>query len=113
MSRNAYVAYQGTEIIGRITVDDKASRAAKRHNQAIDHQLEQRREEWVLIPPSNMTIILHQDAGAIPAGLVLSVPHEIGRLLLRKRLSRIIEHEVTVDAVIDGDFEGAIEAMAW
>lgn len=59
--------------------------------------------EWRILPPENMTI-LHQ-------GLVLSVAHETGRWLLHKRMAAILEHDVTVDAVIDGSFEDAIEAM--
>ncbi len=110
MSRNAYVAYQDTEIIGRTTVDDKASRAAKRHNQAIDKKLTEERKEWVLVPPSDMTLTLKENAGEI-AGLVLSVPHDCGRAVLHKRLAGIIEHDVTVDAAIEGTFEDAYEAM--
>jgi hypothetical protein len=111
LSRNEFVAYQDSEIIGRTTIDDKASRAAKRRNQGIDNRLTEERKEWILVPPSNMTLTLHENAGAIPAGLVLSMPHEVGRAVLHKRLGRIIEHDVTLDAVIDGEFESAVEAM--
>ena len=111
MSRNKFVAYQDSEIIGRTTVDDKASREAARHNRTIDKRLVAERKEWVLVPPSNMTLTLHKDAGDVPSGLVLSVPHDVGRAVLHKRLAGIIEHDVTVDAAIEGSFEDAHEAM--
>jgi hypothetical protein len=98
LSRNAWVAYERTTIIGSNAKGIQASAKARKKNQDIDRMLEEQREEWVLIPPSNMTVTLHKDAGAIPSGLVLSVPHEIGRVILHKRMGRIIEHEVTVDA---------------
>jgi hypothetical protein len=84
----------------------------KKHNQQMEHERLELRKEWVLVPPSNHTIMLHQDRGQVPAGLVLSVPHEIGCMILHKRLGRIIERDnVTVDVVLDGDIEGALEAM--
>lgn len=43
-------------------------------------------------------------------GLVLSVEHEAGRWALLKRRALIIEHDITVDAELDG-IEGVIEAM--
>jgi hypothetical protein len=92
---------------------NQINKAARLKKQAakFDARLEKERQEWILSPPSNMAITLHEDAGEVPAGLVLSLPHEVGRMVLHKRLADIIEHDVTVDAVIDGDFEGAIEAM--
>ncbi len=111
MSRNKFVAYQDSEIIGRTTVDDKASRAAKRHNRAIDKRLSDERKEWVLMPPSNMTITLHKDAGVVPAFLNLSMPHDVGRAILHKRMGSIFEHDVNIDAVIDGELEEACDAM--
>ena len=113
MSRNSFVEYERSEIIGRTSIDKRASEKARRWNHSIDTALGKRRKEWTFIPPSNMTVTLHEDVGAISSGLVLSVPHEIGRVILHKRLGAIIEHDVTIDAVIDGDIEGAIEAMAW
>jgi hypothetical protein len=106
-----HVEYGG--IITSPFQQNQISKAARLKKQArkFDSELEKQRKKWVFIPPSNMTIMLHQNAGAVPAGLVLSVPHEVGRLLLHKRLGRIIEHDVTVDAVIDGGIERAVEVM--
>lgn len=89
------------------------SKAARLRKQAkkFDAELAKQRQEWVLSPPSNMTLTLHEDAGAVPSGLVLSVPHEVGRVVLHKRLAAIIEHEVTLDAEIDSSLEEACEAM--
>lgn len=98
-------------IIGRTTVDSTASRAAKKHNRAIDNELSEQRKEWVLVPPANMTLTLYETAGAVPAGLVLSVPHEVGRAIVHKRLANILEHAVSVDAEIDSSFEDTFEAM--
>jgi hypothetical protein len=110
VSRNA-VEYERSEIIGKTSIDKQDSERARKWNQAIDCELATRRKEWTFIPPSNMTVILNNDAGAISSGLVLSVPHEVGCVMLHRRLGTIIEHEVTVDAVIDGSIETAIEAM--
>jgi hypothetical protein len=109
--RDAYCVYERSEIIGRTTVDNKEASKARKWNRAIDTELSEQRKEWILVPPSNMTITLHEDAGAVPAGLVLSCPHEVGRAILHKRLAGIIEHDVTVDAVIDAGIEDACEAM--
>ena len=111
MSRNRYVEYERAEIIGSTSIDKKDAEKARRWNQAIDTALEKRRKEWAFIPPSNMSITLFEDAGAIPSGLVLSVPHEVGRMLLHRRLGRIIEGDVPIDAVINGGIEDAFEAM--
>lgn len=111
MSRYTWVAHERATIIGT-TRGTQATAKARRLNLAIDHELEAQREEWVLIPPSSMTIILHQDAGALPGGVVLSVGHEIGRVLLHKRLAAIIErNDVRIAVVIEGSIEDAIEAM--
>jgi len=111
VSRNKFVDYERAEIIGRTSIDKKDAEKARKWNQAIDAVLEKRRKEWAFIPPSNMSITLFEDAGAIPSGLVLSVPHEVGRMILHRRLGRIIERDVTIDAVVDGGFEDACEAM--
>ncbi len=102
------VTKEYTHIIGRTTVDDKASRAAARHNRAVDKRLAAERKEWNLDKPSNFTLAMLQGAGE---GLVLSVPHETGRAVLHKRLANILEHDVTVDAAVDGSFEDSYEAM--
>jgi hypothetical protein len=99
------------QIIGRTTIDGKASRDAERHNRAIDKRLSEEREEWSLVPPSNMTLAIKETTGAIPAGLTLSVPHEAGRAILHKRKANILEHEVRVDAEIESNFEDTFEAM--
>jgi hypothetical protein len=106
-----HVEYGG--IITSPFQQNQISKAARLRKQAkkFDSELAKQREEWVLIPPSNMTITLHEDAGAVPAGLALSMSHEVGRVVLHKRLGKILEHDVTVDAAIDGDIESAIEAM--
>ena len=109
--RDRYVEYERAEIIGRTSIDKRDAEKARKWNRRIDDELGRRRKEWTFIPPSSMTITLFEDAGAIPSGLVLSVPHEVGRMMLHKRLGRIIEHDVTIDAVIDGGIEDACEAM--
>jgi hypothetical protein len=43
--------------------------------------------------------------------LVLSVAHEVGRMILHRRLGRIIERELSIDAVMEGGIEDAFEAM--
>ena len=108
--RNRYVEYERSQIIGTTSIDKKAAEAARRWNQTIDSELGKLRKDWTSTP-SNMTITLHEDAGVLPGGLVLSVPHEIGRVILHKRWGRILEHDVTVDAVIDGGIEDAFAAM--
>jgi len=111
VSRNKFVEYERSEIIGRTSIDKRDAEKARKWNRAIDTALEKRRKEWAFIPPSNMSITLFEDAGAIPSGLVLSVPHEVGPVMLHRRLGRIIERDVTIDAVIDGGIEDAIAAM--
>ncbi len=77
-----------------------------------DNELAKRREQWTFIPQSNMTITLHEDAGSIPAGLVLSVPFEVGRTILCRRLGKIIERDdVTIDAVIESTLEEFADAI--
>jgi hypothetical protein len=111
VSRNKFVEYERSEIIGRTSIDKRDAEKARKWNQAIDTALEKRRKEWAFIPPSNMSITLFEDVGAISSGLVLSVAHEVGRMMLHRRLGRIIESDVTIDAVIDGGIEDACEAM--
>ena len=109
--RNRFVEYERAEIIGRTSIDKRDAEKARRWNQEIDAVLEKRRKEWAFIPPSNMSITLFEDAGAISSGLVLSVPHDVGRMILHKRLGRIIEREVSADAVVTGELEEAVEVM--
>ena len=111
MSRNKFVEYERTIIIGDNRKYLRTAEKAREENQKLDEQLLARRKHWQILPPENMTIILHTDAGAIPVGLVLSVPHEIGRVILHRRKGRIVERDVIVDAVIEGSFEDAVEAM--
>lgn len=111
--RDRYIEYERSEIIGRTSIDKRAAEKARRWNHVIDTTLGRQRKEWIFVPPSNMTVTLHEDVGAIPAGLVLSVPHEVGCVILRRRLGKIIERDVTVDAVMEGGIEDAFEAMAW
>ena len=61
-----------------------------------------------------MKIRLYKNAGVVPAGLVVSVSHEVGRMILHKRnFGTILESDdVAVDVEIDFDnFEDTIEAM--
>jgi hypothetical protein len=106
-----HVEYGG--IITSPFQQNQISKTARLRKQArkFDAALLKERQEWILIPPSNMTVVLHEDAGAVPAALVLSVPHETGRMVIHKRLAAIIEHDVTVDAVIDAGIEDAYSAM--
>jgi hypothetical protein len=86
----------------------------KQQARKFDAALDALRKEWIFVPPSNMTIILHQDAGAFPSGVSLSVNHEIGRVLLHRRAAQIVERDdFSIDAVIDGSLEDAFEAMQW
>lgn len=87
------------------------NRKLKRESKRIDERLKKQKSKWSF-RGSPMTIKLHQDAGSIPGGLVLSVPHEVGRMLLHKRMAAIIEHDVTVDAdITDNSLEDFIAAM--
>ena len=104
MSRNQFVEYERAQIIGSTPIDKGAAENARRWNLAIDTTLGKQRKEWIFVPSSNMTIAF-QD-------LVLSVPHDIGRVILQKRMGRIIERDVPIDAVIDGGIEDAFEAMS-
>jgi len=114
MSRYAYVEYAKPTVIGE-TAGKAKTYSARQRNQVLDKRLEEQRKAWKLHPPSNMSIILHTDLGAFPGGLMLSVPHEVGRWLLHKHRYRcsIIEHDVNIDALIEGSFEDAIEALGW
>ncbi len=87
------------------TAQVKLTSKLRQQSKREEIKLQKKREAWVLAPPSNITLTLRKDAGTIPAGLVLSVPHEAGRHLLHRRLAKIIEHDVTVDAVLDGEIE--------
>jgi hypothetical protein len=110
--RDRYIEYERSEIIGRTSIDKKDAEKARKWNRRIDDELERRRKEWTFVPPSNMTIILHQDAGAFPSGVSLSVNHEIGRVLLHRRAAHIVERDdFSIDAVIDGSLEDAFDAM--
>lgn len=74
-----------------------------RQNQSIDNNLATAKKEWTILPPEYM-VISYQ-------GLIVSIPHVIGRELIRRREAAILEHDVTVDAVIDGEIEDMFEAM--
>lgn len=111
MSRNKFVEYERTIIIGDNRKYLRTAEKAREENQKLDEQLLARRKHWQILPPENMTIILHTDAGAIPVGLVLSVPHEIGRVILHKRRGRIIERDVTIDALVEGCIEDGFEVL--
>jgi len=109
--RNAYTEYAKPQIIGETPGWEKTV-AARRENNKLEEQIQLRRKKWRILPPENMTVIMLHTTGAFEKGLTLSVPHEIGRLLLHKRLASIRERDdVTIDALIDGSFEDAIEAM--
>lgn len=58
-----------------------------------------------------MKVVLNKNAGAFPAGLVLSVPHELGRDLLRRKVAAIIERDLQPDASVTGTFEDALELL--
>jgi len=76
-----------------------------------DRNMEKQRKTWDF-KPSKMIVILTHTAGAFLAGLTLSVPHEVGRMLLHRRLAAILERDlVAVDAVITGTLEEAVEIM--
>ena len=109
--RDRYIEYERSEIIGRTSIDKKDAEKARKWNRRIDDELGKRRKEWTFYPPSNMAITLFEDAGALSSGLVLSVPHEVGRMILHRRLGRIIERELSVDAVIDGELEETVAVM--
>lgn len=86
------------QIVGKIH-GKKESMHAREDNTVLLRMLRRRREAWVILPPENMTILYQS--------VVLSVPHEIGRLLLSRRgQAAIIERDgVKVDAVIEGTIE--------
>lgn len=105
MSRNTYTEYERGVIIGSNAKGKRDAEKARAENDRIDQLLLEKRKEWRILPPENMTVMLHQDA------LVLSVPHEVGRMLLHKRMAAILEHDVAIDAVIEGGLEDAVAAM--
>lgn len=98
-----------SQIIGT-TPGYRKSMLAREESALVEKQLERTRKQWTFTP-SNMNIILHQDLGAFPSGIVMSVAHEVARMLLHKRLGAILEHDVTIDALIEGSFEDVIGAM--
>lgn len=103
VGRNTYVEYEYTEIIGKTSGTRETARA-RAENDKIDRDLATAKKEWVFVPASNFTLAIN--------GLILSVPAEAGRMLLHKRgRAAIIEHEVAIDAVIDGEIEDVIEAL--
>lgn len=110
VGRNSWVAIERPDVIG-VTAGYRESMLARAANQRFIKKLEEQRTRWKLKPPSPIVLELLKDAGEFPAGLVLSVPHEVGRVLLHRRWAAILEHDVTVDAVIDGGLEEAVAAM--
>jgi len=88
LSRYEYVEYARSQIIGE-TQGWQATADARRENQRLEEQIQRRRGKWRILPAENMTVTLHKDTGAFPAGLTLSVSHEAGRMLLHKRLASI------------------------
>jgi hypothetical protein len=73
----------------------------RKKNEEILRNLRERRERWQILPPGNMLIQMLQGTADL-SGLVLSVPHELGRIILHKRLGRIIERDnVATDAVVE------------
>ena len=112
MSRYEYVEYARSQIIGE-TQGWQATADARRENQRLEEQIQRRRGKWRILPAENMTVTLHKDTGAFPAGLTLSVTHEAGRMLLHKRLASIWARDgVSIDAVIDGSLEDVYEAVS-
>lgn len=76
-------------------VREKA-RAAKL-NASIDNDFLRARLSWVFAPPSNMNLLfLYQNTE-----IIVSVPHELGRVLLSKRRGHIVERNVVPDVVIE------------
>ena len=76
----------------------------KQKAKKFEAKLAKERLAWELLP-ENMIIRLHAN------GLVLSVPAEAGRVLLRRRLGSIVAHDATVDAVFDGDVESVLAEL--
>jgi hypothetical protein len=98
-----YVEVERTEIIGTIA-GKAATERARKENKLIDQKLQQQRKKWIFIPPSNMTVNMQ--------GVVLSLSQAVGRELLRRRACSIIERDdVTIDYLLAGEYEDAIEAM--
>lgn len=89
---------RGERVIGdsyRKGVRDK-NRAAKL-NAAIDNDFLRARLTWVFLPPANMNLLfLYQNTE-----IIVSVPHELGRVLLLKRRGHIVERNVVPDVVIE------------
>lgn len=104
---NAYREYEG----GSIIVSDQyrkgvtESRRARQKNARIERRYRKLRATWSFYPPSLMTIRLHMEVGPLPAGLLLSVPYDIGCFILRNRLGTIFESNVETDATMDGTVE--------
>ena len=114
VGRSTWVAKEPSNIIngGNYRKQIGIHSRLKRENRAIDNAWRQARKTWTFVPPANMTVTLHKDTGSIPAGLILSVPQSVGAYLLMKRAARILEsNDVEIDAVIEGSYEDAVEAL--
>jgi len=98
--RNRFVEYERSEIIGRTSIDKRASEKARRWNQAIDRLLEEQREHWWTVPSPPMLITLHADAGNLPGGILLRMDHDVSISAIRKRA-----------ATLTGDFNAVPEAI--
>jgi len=72
VSRNQYVEYARSQIIGE-TQGWQATADARRENQRLEEQIQRRRGKWRILPAENMTVTLHKDTGAFPAGLTLQL----------------------------------------
>jgi len=105
--RNAWVAYAKPEIIGE-TAGWQETYKARSENKAIDRKLEKERSRWKLRPPSNMKIILHQDSGTLPGGVLISVRPEVGRMLLHRRLATIVERDMTPVRIVTAGLEDVL-----
>lgn len=103
MSRYKWVAHERATIIGT-TRGTQATAKARRLNLAIDHELATVKRKWTILPPENM-VVSYQ-------GLIVSIPHVIGRELIRRREAAILEHPVTVDVLIEATIEEFAEAAA-
>lgn len=102
---NKHVLYERPQVIGRISTKGSAARARK-ESEEINVWLQGRLERC----KTHMTILLTKDAGNFPAGLVLELAPEVGRVLIHRRHA-ILERDVNIDAEIDGEFEDVLEAM--
>ena len=95
-----------SQVIG-ITPGYRESMLAREEAKKFEERIFARRKTWRILPPENITLMTS-------AGLILSVPHEIGRHMLMHRAAAIIERDVIVDAVIEGTIEQFLEgSTAW